>query len=61
MELRELFEVAGFGLVEHRFGLVTPNQSGLIRRKMVEAMYRMFPSLMPTQVAIFQKLTSSNP
>lgn len=54
-ELIELYDVCGFDLERHAFGLVTPNRSGLIRKTAVSLMYRMMPSLLPNQVAIFRR------
>ncbi len=52
-ELQQLFAVAGFGLKWHRYGLLTPNQSGFPRKQLVRLMYAVAPSLMPNQVAVF--------
>jgi SAM-dependent methyltransferase len=55
-ELIELFKCAGFGCEWHKFGLVTPNRSKFPRNIAVKLMYQIFPSLMPNQVAFFQKV-----
>lgn len=55
-ELINLFRVSGFVLESHRFGLCTPNRSGLLRRSLVNLMYCAVPSLMPNQVGTFKRL-----
>jgi 2-polyprenyl-3-methyl-5-hydroxy-6-metoxy-1,4-benzoquinol methylase len=54
-ELIELFKIAGFSCVWHKYGLVTPNKSGFLRKQLVSIMYKIFPSLMPNQVGLFVK------
>jgi 2-polyprenyl-3-methyl-5-hydroxy-6-metoxy-1,4-benzoquinol methylase len=54
-ELIELFETAGFRIEFHRFGLITPNRSGPLRRFLVSLMYRLDPSLLTNQVGVFRK------
>ena len=56
-ELIDLFKVAGFKLESHKFGLTTPNRSRFPRKQLVSLMYKLVPSLMPNQVAIFQKIS----
>lgn len=53
-ELIELFAHCGFELQQHKFGLVTENKSGFPRRQMVKLLYRICPTLMPTQVGVFR-------
>jgi SAM-dependent methyltransferase len=55
-ELIGLYEVAGFKLEKHRFVLRVPNLSSFPRKQFVALMYQTMPSLMPSQIAIFQKL-----
>jgi SAM-dependent methyltransferase len=55
LELTELFEAAGFVAESHKFGLITPNASGLLRKQMVALMYCFLPQLMPNQVGVFKK------
>jgi SAM-dependent methyltransferase len=54
-ELKELFDAASFEMEHHHFGLYASNRSGLFRKHLVALMYRLSPSLMPNQVAIFRK------
>ncbi len=54
-ELIELYAACGFSLERHAFGLVAPNRSGPLRRIAVSLMYRIAPSLMPNQVAVFRR------
>lgn len=54
-EVVELFAASGFDLVTHKFGLNTPNRSSFPRRQLVDALYGLFPSLMPTQIGVFRK------
>lgn len=54
-ELVELFKIAGFSCVWHKYGLVTPNRSKFIRKLLVSILYKIFPGLMPNQVGLFSK------
>lgn len=54
-ELVDLFAAGGFELESHKFGVNTPNRSKFPRRHVVQAMYALCPSLMPTQIGIFRK------
>jgi len=54
-ELVGIFAAAGFELERHRYVLRTPNRSVFPRRQLVALMYRIMPSLMPSQEAVFRK------
>jgi SAM-dependent methyltransferase len=56
-ELIDLFTVAGFKLESHKFGLTTQNRSRFPRKQLVSLMYKIWPSLMPNQAALFQKMS----
>jgi len=55
-ELIETFEASGFRLVSHTYDMLTANRSKFPRKQLVAAMYRLFPSLMVDQTAIFAKV-----
>jgi len=54
-ELAGLFEAAGFEMESHRYVLREPNRSAFLRKQLVGLMYRVVPSLMPSQIAVFRK------
>lgn len=54
-ELIDLFRASGFSLKTHKFGLNAPNQSSPLKRMGVTLMYQIWPSLLPTQIGIFEK------
>ena len=54
-ELVELFADRGFSLHDHYFTQLEPSRSLFPRKQAVSLMYKLFPSLLPAQVAIFRK------
>jgi SAM-dependent methyltransferase len=54
-ELIELFRVSGFDLASHRFDITTRNISKPYRKFLVSILYKLWPSLMPSQTAVFRK------
>jgi len=57
-ELINLFQASGFSPKMHKFGLNAPNHSHPLKRLAVAFMYRLWPSLLPTQIGVFEKTES---
>ena len=56
-ELTQLYKLAGFEMISHRYFRISDNISRKFPRKqLVSLMYHLFPSFMPSQIAIGRKL-----
>jgi 2-polyprenyl-3-methyl-5-hydroxy-6-metoxy-1,4-benzoquinol methylase len=54
-ELVDVFAECGFSLHHHYFTHLAENRSPFMRKHLIRLMYKIFPSLLPAQVAIFRK------
>lgn len=58
-ELAEILELSGFAVIERRFcHMADRRNSPLLRRMLVDFMYRIFPAFLPSQVAIGRKIAT---
>ena len=61
LELREILNISGFDVIKYYYCHLNNNKNpSNVRDFLVKRMYALFPSFLPSQVVIAQKINSKN-